>query len=74
MSNIVHVLKKDATETVCGEFSWGIGKAIDWEIAFNPDHPSSFSCGKCWKILAGNVEPMGGSLYLSHAHRVGENV
>lgn len=36
----------------------------------DPENPEYFTCGKCWKIIAGGLEPMGGSLHRSEAHEL----
>jgi len=64
----VHTTKPGTGETLCGATT---GLVIHWETANNPEHPRTFSCGNCLKILAGNVESMGGSIYLSNAHGAG---
>lgn len=52
----IHIRDEDGA-TLCGSD----GQSITKDEAFDPDDGKDFTCGACWKALAGGTEPMGGT-------------
>lgn len=55
-TDAVHV-RDDNGRNLCPEQG---GDSITLAEALDPDDDKHFTCGACWKRLAGDVEPMGG--------------
>lgn len=66
MPKIIHASKGGIA--LCGSFD---DTAVELSQIMDPATTKFFTCGACWKVLANNVEPMGGSLYLPKAHGAG---
>jgi hypothetical protein len=57
--DIVHAARSGENGAACGEPAPG-EKVLTWGQATDGDH-DPFTCGACWKAIAGGVEPMGGA-------------
>lgn len=52
----IHV-RGDDGQHMCGQ----PGDSITLAEAHDPDDGRDFTCGRCWAVLAGGREPMGGN-------------
>lgn len=72
---LVHTTEADDVTVLCDRYAPDSGDTfVPLSQVQDMSNPTTFTCGACWKILAGGVEPMGGSLYLEQAHGAGAQV